>query len=152
MFGNGRIIWIVWLFLVAMLLIAPSTIRADETTKAVITFNRPIDMPGMVLPADRYLFEVAGPLGVRNIVRITNPDGTRLFATVVVWDFRFESNPEDWIAMPDAAPARLTDAVRSWFSPSGENYGLGVNGRISYGSLERELAEVHAFAEAETRR
>jgi hypothetical protein len=135
-----------------MLLMTPPAIQADETTKALITFNRPIDMPGLLLPAGRYLFEVAGPLDVRNVVRITNPNGTKLLATVIIWDFRFEDNPEDSIVVPDAAPANLSDVVRSWFSPSADRYGLGVNGKVSYGNLERELAEIHALAEAQTRR
>jgi hypothetical protein len=71
----------VLIFLLAFLIVLP-VVRADEWDQAtLITFNQPVQIPGRVLPAGTYLFEI-----VRNVnhelVRISSPDRNNVIAMI----------------------------------------------------------------------
>jgi hypothetical protein len=51
----------------------------DQATK--INFNKPVEIPGMVLPAGTYWFVLADNQGNRQIVQIFNADQTKLYVT-----------------------------------------------------------------------
>ena len=51
--------------------LAPAA-HADEWTKLTyFTFSAPVEVPGMVLPAGSYKFELADPDSTRRVVRIS---------------------------------------------------------------------------------
>jgi hypothetical protein len=63
-------------------LIALPTVRADESNQATLfTFNQPIQIPGHVLPAGTYLFEIVNNFN-HEIVRISNADRTNVIALI----------------------------------------------------------------------
>jgi hypothetical protein len=51
----------------------------QETT---ITFSAPVQIPGQLLPAGRYIFREADPGGDLNLVRISSADGKMVYATL----------------------------------------------------------------------
>ena len=53
----------------------------DRSTK--LTFSKPIQIPGEVLPAGTYLFRLADSDSGQRVVQIFNPDGTVPYATVL---------------------------------------------------------------------
>jgi hypothetical protein len=56
-------------------LVSASSVRADEwNKKTVLTFTQPFEIPGKVLPAGTYTFELADTMADRHIVRIFNAD------------------------------------------------------------------------------
>ena len=68
-------------FLLAFLIALPG-VRADEWNQATLfTFNQPVQIPGHVLPAGTYLFEIVGNFN-REIVRISNADRTKVIAVL----------------------------------------------------------------------
>lgn len=68
-------------FLLAFLIALPA-VRADEWNQATLfTFNQPVQIPGQVLPAGTYLFEIIGNFN-REIVRISNADRTNVIAVL----------------------------------------------------------------------
>src|SRR5215813_8906509 len=96
----------------------PPATRADEWNKETrITFSQPVEVPGKVLPAGTYVFELAESSSDRDIVEIFNEDRTELFATIIgIGAYRAE--PADKVEVTfekraDAAP----QAIKDWFYP-----------------------------------
>lgn len=57
-------------------------VHADETNQAtLITFNQPVQVPGRVLPAGTYLFEIV-PNVNHELVRISSTDRNNVFALI----------------------------------------------------------------------
>jgi hypothetical protein len=69
------------LSLLAFLIVLPN-VRADEWNQATLfTFNQPVQIPGQVLPAGTYLFEIVNSFN-HEIVRISNADRTNVIALI----------------------------------------------------------------------
>lgn len=67
---------------VALLMSSSSPLQAQTLPdKAVVTFDRPVEVPGKVLPPGTYVFK---SLEANGLVQIFNQTEQQLFATVVV--------------------------------------------------------------------
>ena len=67
--------------LLAFLIVLPN-VRADEWNQATLfTFNESVQIPGQVLPAGTYLFEIVNNFN-HEIVRISNADRTNVVALI----------------------------------------------------------------------
>jgi hypothetical protein len=99
-------------------LVSASSARADEwNKKTVLTFNRPFEIPGRVLPAGTYTFELADTMADRHIVRIFNADRSEVLATVMtIPNTRLTPTSETVIKFREM-PAGSPDAIRAWFYP-----------------------------------
>jgi hypothetical protein len=68
-------------FLLGFLIVLP-VVRADEWNQATLfTFSQPVQIPGHVLPAGTYLFEIVDNFN-HEIVRISNADRTNIIALI----------------------------------------------------------------------
>ena len=68
-------------FALAFLIVLP-VVRADEENQATLfTFSQPVQIPGQVLPAGTYLFEIVNNFN-HEIVRISNADRTNVIALI----------------------------------------------------------------------
>jgi hypothetical protein len=68
-------------FLFAFLIVLP-VVRADEWNQATLfTFSQPVQIPGQVLPAGTYLFELVNSFN-HEIVRISSADRTNVIAVI----------------------------------------------------------------------
>ena len=88
--------------------------EADQSTK--LTFSKPIEIPGQILPAGTYLFKLADT-GNRNVVQVFNGDGSRLYGTLetIATERR---DPTDDVAVTLAEqPNGRPDALMKWFYP-----------------------------------
>ena len=125
-------------FIIAFTLIFELAAHADEANQmARFTFSQPVQVPGRVLAAGTYEFELADTESSRNIVRILNATGTEVLAT-------FETIPtertgdSDPIAVtlaerPDGQPATIVN----WFYP-----GMETGHEFVYSKqVRRELAQ-----------
>jgi hypothetical protein len=163
MFKNNRLTVLgVVLCLVLISLVATPVARADDwDKKTLVTFGHPVKVPGIVLPAGTYMFEVADLKADRSVVRITNEEGTVVYATVIaIRDFRLAAT-EDTTLIFNEAPANEARSLRTWFYP-GKNYGYefvyaeGETAAIAPpavvargpSNLERELWEIEELAES----
>lgn len=99
------------------------TIRADQwNKKTYVTTNAPIEIPGKVLPAGTYTFQLLDSISDRNIVQILNKDQSHLFATIItVPDYRLQPTGHTVIKFAET-PAGDPPALRAWFYP-GDRYG-----------------------------
>lgn len=103
-------------------LLAPYVRADEEDKKTVVTFNEPVQVPGTVLPAGKYVFKLADSQSDRHIVQIFNADETRLFATILAIP-NYRTTPSDkTIVTFDERPSGQPEALRTWFYP-GDNYG-----------------------------
>jgi len=110
------------LFALLAFMVAPS-VNADEWNKeTIVTFSRPVEVPGQVLPAGKYVFKLADSQSDRRIVQIFSQDRTKLMATILATpDYRLEPTDKTVISMQER-PTGTPEAVGSWFYP-GDNYG-----------------------------
>lgn len=68
-------------FLFAFLAVLPA-VRADEWNQATkFTFSQPVQIPGRILPAGTYMFELVDGFN-HEIVRISNEDRTNVIALI----------------------------------------------------------------------
>ena len=102
--------------------LAPAA-HADEWTKLTyFTFSAPVEMPGMVLPAGSYKFELADPDATRRVVRISEKEGGKVYGIFLsIPDQKLEASDKP-IVMFREAPAGAPEAVKAWFYP-GETTG-----------------------------
>ena len=112
---NNKILNIIFAIILVSGVAAPFA-RADETDQRTkLTFDRPVEIPGQVLPAGTYWFELDRNSSNRNIVRIYSSDGKTLLATELAIS-RERLQETDGTALRfaerDAAPALI-----SWFYP-----------------------------------
>ena len=65
---------------IALLALAAATpTRAAFGLGEKITFSRPVGLPGVVLPAGSYTFEIANPDSSHRVVRVTRRDTGRVY-------------------------------------------------------------------------
>src|SRR5437899_5716194 len=102
--------------------LAPAA-HADEWTKLTyFTFSAPVEMPGMVLPAGSYKFELADPDSTRRVVRISDKEGGKIHGIFLsIPDQKLEPSDKP-IVMFRETPAGAPEAVKAWFYP-GETTG-----------------------------
>lgn len=99
---------------------APSAQPLDKRT--LFTFSGPVALPGVTLPAGRYLFKLADPNGSTKVVQVLNADGTKpygLFFTIPAERLEPASAPEvRFMETASGTPA----AIKTWWYP-GERTG-----------------------------
>jgi hypothetical protein len=108
------------LFAAALL---PSARAADTwNQKTTITFDQPVEVPGMILPAGTYTFQLADTFADRNVVQIFNADGSHLITTIlVINDYRLKATGKTVMTFNET-PGNAPEALRAWFYP-GEYWG-----------------------------
>jgi hypothetical protein len=99
---------------VLFLEVADHADEADQSTK--ITFDKPIQIPGQVLPAGTYLFKLADANDL-NLVRVFNADGTRVYATLeTISTQRPQANDATAVTMAEQGAGK-PEALVNWFYP-----------------------------------
>jgi hypothetical protein len=98
--------------------------QADEwNEKTVFTFSEPVEVPGMVLPAGTYVFQLMDSPSDRDIVQIFNKDQTKLLAAILaIPDYRMNPTSSPVVKFNER-PASSPEAIDAWFYP-GLNYGM----------------------------
>jgi len=91
--------------------------KADEWNKETkVTLSAPMEIPGRVLPAGTYVFELADSQSDRNIVQVFNEDKTQIIATVeAIPAFRLEPSDTTIITRSVEQPAGSPEVLSRWF-------------------------------------
>lgn len=97
--------------------------RADESNKkTIVTFSQAVEVPGKVLPAGTYTFQLQDSPSDRHIVQIFNADGTQIIVTILaVNDYRLQPTGQTVLKFTER-PGDSPDALRAWFYP-GDTFG-----------------------------
>ena len=107
----------------------------DQTTS--ITFSGPVQIPGRVLPAGTYVFQLANADSDRNIVQIFNADRTQLYATLqTVAAERPNPTGDTVVTFAEQGPGR-PEALLKWFYPGN----MTGNKFVYSPQEEKELAQ-----------
>jgi len=106
----------------ALLLAALPAVADQWNKKTTVTFARPVELPGIVLPAGTYVFKLADSNSNRHIVQVFNADESQIFTTILAIP-NYRLTPTDKVVMPfeERAPGNA-EALRAWFHP-GDNFG-----------------------------
>lgn len=96
----------------------PSRASADQSDKRTyLTFSQAVSIPGKVLPAGTYTFQLFDSMSDRHLVRIFNQKGTKLIATIrAVSDHRLTPT-DDTVIMFGERPIGTPQAITHWFYP-----------------------------------
>lgn len=109
-------------FASALLLVSASLVCASTWSERTrITFNEPVEIPGMVLPAGTYTFSLLPGPTDRHIVQIYDRDDQKFITNVLaIPDYRVHAKGHSVIKFEKSAPGS-PEAVKAWFYP-GLNY------------------------------
>jgi hypothetical protein len=112
------------LLAVAMLgaTVLPSA-RADTwNKKTIVTFSQAVEVPGKILPAGTYTFQLADSPSDRHIVQIFNADGSQIITTILaINNYRLQPTGDSVMKFGER-PGDSPEALRAWFYP-GDNFG-----------------------------
>src|SRR6201997_280228 len=111
--------------------------HADESDEATfMSFSAPVEIPGKVLPAGTYLFELADHGAEPNVVQIFNSDHSVLYGTYQTIATE-RQEPTDHTSVTLAEPeAGGTPVLVKWFYP-----GRDIGNELLYSKqTEKELA------------
>src|ERR1700726_2271011 len=99
---------------------------ADEFNKeTILEFSGPVEGPGKVLVAGKYVFKIADSESDRNIVQIFSEDAKgnqKLVTTTMAIPDDREETPGKTIIKFEERPSGSPEAIHSWFYP-GDNTG-----------------------------
>lgn len=95
---------------------APAPASAETTDKLTnLTFNRSVQIPGVLLNAGTYRFRLADPDSNRKIVQVLSHDGSRVYASFHTMPASRMEATDDAIVTFMETPAGVPPAVRSLF-------------------------------------
>jgi len=107
---------------VAAVLVAATAYAQPSDKRTYFTFSRPITLPGVTLPAGKYLFRLADDTTTRKVIQVLNADGTKPFAMLLTINNERRDPPKDAeVAFLETA-SRTPSAVKAWWYP-GERTG-----------------------------
>ena len=137
----------------------PAADAQTRNNRTTLTFSQPIEVPGRILPAGTYVFELADSLSDRHIVQISNADGSELITTILaINNYRLTATDKTVVTFNEVTRG-APEAIRAWFYP-GNNYGqefvypkgraeeLAVLARAPVPALSVEPASVEALRTA----
>lgn len=107
-------------FVFLALAITPRIHAQTANQKTILTFTEPFEVPGVdaqILPAGTYVFTLVDSLSDRNIVRITNEDGTHVFTTILaIPNYRLEPTEKTVMTFKERGEGQ-PEAIKAWFYP-----------------------------------
>lgn len=99
-----------------------ATTQAGTPQRAVLTFSGDVALPGVVLPAGSYRFEVVNGDSSSDVVRVSNRNGSIAFMGVTTQTPRPAGLPADQRVTFREAPANSPAPIVAWY-PSGMSTG-----------------------------
>lgn len=101
---------------VLMALAATTPSGAAVGPRDQITFSRPVALPGVVLPAGSYTFEVLNPDSSRTVVRVAHRDTHQAyFSGFTMTAVRPANLPADRVVTVGEAPAGAAVPITAWY-------------------------------------
>jgi len=90
--------------------------------RTYFTFSRPITLPGITLPAGKYLFRLADSNGSRTVIQVASADGRKSYALLyTIPRQRLESTDDPEVRFMETGRG-TPSAVKTWWYP-GETIG-----------------------------
>jgi hypothetical protein len=122
--------------LVAVATAAPASAQTALNNRTVMTFSQPVEVPGKILPAGTYTFEMNDAGMNRHVIQIMDAGGTKLVALVLaIPSYRAAATEETVVKFAEVMPGQ-PQAIRQWYYP-GQTTG---NEMVYSKTRARELA------------
>ncbi len=120
---NLKIVSVAASLVLCLLALTPAA-KADEWDRLTyVTTSVPIEVPGMVLPAGKYIFQlVNGPLGT-NIVEIRSIDGGGILTMIPAINVQYPTVPSTTVITLAERSEGTPPALSTWFYP-GDDFGV----------------------------
>jgi hypothetical protein len=113
------VVMIFCLSLVALTFL-PSAKADDWNRKTTVTFNEPVEVPGVgaqILPAGTYVFKIFDSAADRHIVQIFNQAEDHVFTTILaIPNYRLQATDKTVMTFKERAESQ-PEAIRAWFYP-----------------------------------
>src|SRR5215831_12468667 len=107
---------------VAVVLAAAVAHAQPSDKRTFFTFSRPITLPGVTLPAGKYVFRLADDETSRKVIQVVSSDGTKPYAMLLtIPDERRDPAKDAEVSFLETA-SRTPSAVKAWWYP-GERTG-----------------------------
>lgn len=126
------------------LAITPRVKAQTSNEKTIMTFTEPFEVPGVdaqVLPAGTYAFTLVDSLSDRNIVRVTNEDGTHVFTTILaIPNYRLKATEKTVLTFKERGEGQ-PEAIKAWFYPGyawGQEFVYPKKRAIELAKIEQE--------------
>jgi hypothetical protein len=101
-----------------------TTARADETDKLTyVSFSKPVQLPGVMLPAGRYRFQLADVVETRRVIKVQSEDGKKQIALLLTVPNQLRDIPKDPLVLFSETAVGQPDAVKAFNYP-GERTGF----------------------------
>ena len=95
----------------------PRTAAADEWDKrTMLTFSQAVEIPGKVLPAGTYVFQLADSPANRHVVQVFDQDGRILATVLTIPTARLTAAGDTRIAFEEQR-AGAPVPIKKWFYP-----------------------------------
>jgi hypothetical protein len=100
---------------------AAQNYNANASKATLITFSKPIRLPGVTLPAGTYEFLHPAPMESYHVVQVFSKDGTQAYGMfLTVPDNRLTATDQTVVTFKET-PAGSIDTIRAWFFPGHKN-------------------------------
>jgi hypothetical protein len=120
--NRTRILRIVCGLGVTLGLITGAVMAQTHEKRTVFTFNRPVSLPGVTLPAGKYLFRIVDTDTTRKVIQVLSGDGKTPYAMLhSIPDVRVEASGHPEVRFLETAKG-TPSAVKTWWYP-GERTG-----------------------------
>jgi hypothetical protein len=104
-------------------LFAPRIARADEfDKKIVVSFNKPVEIPNLVLEPGTYVFKLADHGNIPNVVQVFNEDETEIYASLLTIPKYRDTVSDQPVFQLEERRQGAPMAIDAWFYP-GEDTG-----------------------------
>ncbi len=135
---------------VATALVTGSAFGETYDKRTVFTFNRPIALPGVTLPAGEYLFRIVNTETDRKVIQVLSGDGKKPYAMLhSIPDVRVQETEHPAVRFMETAKGQPS-AVKAWWYP-GERIGYEfIYPKDQARRLAREVREPVLTTVAET--
>jgi hypothetical protein len=107
---------------VAVVLAAAVAHAQPSDKRTFFTFSRPITLPGVTLPAGKYVFRLADDTSSRKVIQVASADGTKPYAMLLTIPEERREPPKDAEVSFLETTANTPSAVGAWWYP-GERIG-----------------------------
>ena len=112
-----RIAVIVSIAAAALFVLKTTPVRADESDELTyFTFNSPVALPGVALPAGTYIFQHPDINSV-HVVQVLSRDGATVYGTFLTIPVNRRSETETPAVRFEEQTAGVPPAISAWFYP-----------------------------------
>ena len=104
--------------------------------RTYFTFNQSVALPGVTLPAGTYMFRIANPDTSRNVIQVSDKEGTQSYAMLLtIPAYRLEAAKDSEVRFMET-PAGAPRAVDAWWY-------VGDNSGYQFIYSKQQLAELN---------